>query len=234
MNQDSQSPRLIVTIDGPAGAGKSTMARLLAQQLDIAFLDTGAMYRAVAAAALDSGVDPAEEPVVGELAANLHMRFKWDEDPPRLLVDGRDITHRLRDPDVTYAVSDVAANGGVRQELVKAQRRIGREHRRLVTEGRDQGSVVFPDATVKFYLDASPEVRAHRRALQLRQDGKEADERKLIEQMRYRDERDRSRADGPLVCPDDAIVIDTSAMTMDQVVARLHDDVNAHRGDGRA
>ncbi len=230
MKADDPSAWLIVTIDGPAGAGKSSVARRLARRLGIAFLDTGAMYRAVAAAAIDGGVDPTDYPATAELAESLHMRFVWDDDPPRLLVDGRDLTHRLRDPDVTRAVSDVASNGGVRRELVGQQRRIGAEHPRLVTEGRDQGSVVFPDAAVKFYLDATPEVRAHRRALQLREAGREADERKLLEQMRYRDERDRTRADGPLVCPGDAIVVDSSDMTLEQVVAHLNDQVETRRG----
>jgi len=229
MTRLSDDDHLIVTIDGPSGAGKSTVARLLAQRLNIAFLDTGAMYRGVAAAALDAGLDSANAEAVAELARSLHMRFRWDDDPPRLIVDGRDLTHRLRDPDVTVAVSDVASNTAVRHELVKAQRQIGLEHPRLVTEGRDQGSVVFPDAPVKFYLDATPEVRAHRRALQLRENGKDPDERKLLEQMRYRDERDRSRADGPLVCPNDAIVIDSSGLSLDEVVVTLHEHVQTRR-----
>lgn len=211
----------IITIDGPAGAGKSTVARRVAAELGLDFLDTGAMYRGVAAAALDNAVDPANHDAVGEVAEQLHMHFDWASDPPRLIVDGLDLTHRLRDPDVTSAVSEIAVNRRVRQVLVKAQRWIACEHPRLVTEGRDQGSVVFPDAVVKFYLDASAEVRARRRAEQLRAAGRDADEHKILQQIVYRDQRDSTRSDGPLICPGDAIRIDSSGMSLDDVVQVL-------------
>ncbi|MEO0475707.1 MAG: (d)CMP kinase, partial [Planctomycetota bacterium] len=161
----ADSDQLIVTIDGPAGSGKSTLARQLAARLGLDFLDTGAMYRGVAAKAIERGIDIPNEPYyVTELARNCPLRFDWATDPPRLYARGADVTDRLRDRDVTDAVSDVAAIGGVRQVLVHEQRCIGEEHPRLVTEGRDQGSIVFPEAEVKFYLDASPAVRATRRA----------------------------------------------------------------------
>jgi cytidylate kinase len=215
----------IITIDGPAGAGKSTVARRLAQVLGLDFLDTGAMYRGVAAAVLQAGLNPSDHDPVGQLAEGLHIHFNWSTDPPRLIVDGLDVTHRLRDADVTSAVSDIASNPRVRQVLVKLQRWIGKEHPRLVTEGRDQGSVVFRDATVKFYLDASPQVRARRRAEQLQAAGREADEEKILQQILYRDERDSTRRDGPLICPEDAVRIDTSGMTLDDVVAELERQV---------
>lgn len=211
----------VITIDGPAGAGKSSVARRLARRLGMDFLDTGAMYRGVAAAVLDAGLDPDDEPAVADLAEQLKIRFDFNHDPPRLRVDSIDMTHRLRDPDVTTAVSPIAGNARVRRVLVHAQRWIGGEHPRIVTEGRDQGSVVFPGAAVKFYLDAAAEERARRRAEQLRQAGKDADEQKILEQIIYRDQRDRTRADGPLICPDDAIVIDSSHMSLDQVVDAL-------------
>lgn len=213
---------MIVTIDGPAGSGKSTVARMLAGRLGVDFLDTGAMYRGVAAAALDRGVDPADPDALADLAGQLVIRFNWADDPPTLKIDGRDVTHRLRDADTTQAVSEVAQNKAVRQVLVRAQRWIGGQHPRLVTEGRDQGSVVFPEAAVKFYLDAKPEVRARRRARELREAGKPADEQQILQQIRYRDQRDKSRSDGPLICPPDAITIDTSDMTLEQVVDALH------------
>ncbi len=225
MTDSQQVSKLIVTIDGPAGSGKSTVARMLAKRLGVDFLDTGAMYRGVAAAAIDSDIDPASEEHVNSMCDQLHMRFNWDADPPALKIDGRDVTHRLRDADVTRAVSDIAANPHVRRMLVRAQRWIGNEHRRIVTEGRDQGSVVFRDAQVKFYLDASPQVRAKRRTLELHKAGREADEQKILQQIIYRDERDRSRRDGPLVCPDDAISVDTSDMSIEQVVQTLHEKV---------
>ncbi len=225
MSEPRDASRLIVTIDGPAGSGKSTVARRLARRLAIGFLDTGAMYRGVAAAALDSDIDPASDQQVNPLVDGLHMRFNWRDDPPSLKIDGRDITHRLRDPDVTRAVSDIAANPHVRQVLVRAQRWIGNQQRRLVTEGRDQGSVVFGDAEAKFYLDASPAVRATRRTRELRDTGRQADEQKILQQIVYRDARDRSRRDGPLVCPPGAVVVDTSDMTIDEVVGVLEEHV---------
>lgn len=225
MASHTTAPRCIVTIDGPAGSGKSTVARMLAQRLKMDFLDTGAMYRGIAAEALDTGIDPADADHVAELAEHLNLRFAWDHDPPRLMIDSRDVTHRLRDADVTRAVSDIAGNSAVRRLLVRAQRWIGGSHPNLVTEGRDQGSVVFTDATVKFYLDARPAVRAKRRADQLREAGKEADEQQILAAIIYRDQRDTSRSDGPLICPPDAVRIDTSDMTLEQVVRTLEDHV---------
>ncbi|MEX0886446.1 MAG: (d)CMP kinase [Phycisphaeraceae bacterium] len=214
--------RLIVTLDGPAGSGKSTVARELARRLGLAFLDTGAMYRGLAARALDRGIDLASESyAVVELARHSPMHFDFAEDPPRLHVGSVDVTDRLRDADVTGAVSDVAALAGVRKVLVERQRAIGAEHPRLVTEGRDQGSVVFPEARVKFYLDAAPTVRAKRRAEQIRAAGRHADLEAIRQSIMDRDERDATRADGPLICPPDAERIDTSAMSLDEVITRL-------------
>lgn len=213
---------LIVTLDGPAGSGKSSVARELAQRLGVAFLDTGAMYRGLTAKALDSGIDPGNEPQsVVELARREPMRFDWHTDPPRLYIGQADVSERLRDADVTAAVSDVATLSAVRQMMVRSQQGIGREHPRLVTEGRDQGSVVFPEAHVKFYLDARADVRAQRRAAQIRQAGRSVDLTELERQIIDRDQRDASRSDGPLICPEDAERIDTSNMTLDEVVALL-------------
>ena len=217
---------LIITVDGPAGSGKSTVARCLAQGLGLEFLDTGAMYRGLTAHCLDHGITPAHDPEgVVNLARQVRMHFDWSKTPPRLHVGGRDITARLRDPDVTRSVSDVAAIPQVRQVLVATQRRIGTTHQRLVTEGRDQGSVVFPHARVKFYLDATPRVRARRRAAQLRDAGREADETEILAQIMQRDRKDTTRTDGPLICPDDATRIDTSDMTLPDVVNLLEKHV---------
>ena len=211
--------RLIVTLDGPAGSGKSTVARRLAQRLGLDFLDTGAMYRGLTARALDRGIDIENEGyAVVELARNATLRFDWSTDPPALLINDADVTARLRDRDVVARVSDVAAMAPVRDVLVKAQRRIGEDHPGLVTEGRDQGSVVFPGAAVKFYLDASPQVRAERRASQLRELGKPVDLDALRESIVLRDRKDSSRKSGPLIVPEDAQQIDTSDMNLDGVV----------------
>lgn len=223
--------RLIVTIDGPAGSGKSTLARQLAKRLGLDFLDTGAMYRGIAAKAIERGINIAEEPYyVVELARNCPLRFDWQTDPPGLIARGVDVSDRLRDPDVTGAVSDVAAIGAVRNVLVENQRAIGQAHPRLVTEGRDQGSIVFPNADVKFYLDASPTVRAQRRADQLREMGKPVQLEAIRKNIIERDRKDSSRSDGPLICPDDAIRIDTSDMALDQVLDLLEQNVRVKVG----
>jgi cytidylate kinase len=227
-----KSDTLIVTIDGPAGSGKSTLARQLAARLGLDFLDTGAMYRGVACKAIERGIDIRNEPYyVTELARNCPLRFDWTTDPPRLYARGADVTHRLRDRDVTDAVSDVAAIGGVRQVLVHEQRCIGKEHPRLVTEGRDQGSIVFPGADVKFYLDASPTVRAQRRAEQLREMGKPVQLDAIRKNIIDRDRKDSTRPDGPLICPDNAITIDTSEMTLDNVLDLLEQNVRVKTGE---
>lgn len=220
--------RLIVTLDGPAGSGKSTVARRLAQRLGLDFLDTGAMYRGITAKAVDRGIDVVEEDyAVVELARNAKIHFDWDTDPPSLIINDVNVTPRLRDSDVVAKVSDVAAMSAVRDVLVKAQRRIGEAHPGLVTEGRDQGSVVFPNAAVKFYLDASPQVRAERRANQLRELGKSANLERIRESIILRDRKDSSRKSGPLIVPEDAEKIDTSGMSLDDVLDYIEKRVRA-------
>ena len=219
---------LIITLDGPAGSGKSSVARQLAQRLGLEFLDTGAMYRGITAQCLDDGIDPKSNPqIVEEFARDCMIRFDWKGDPPRLFINNRDVTHRLRDSDVTSNVSEVAAMTEVRRVLVQEQRHIGKLHPRLVTEGRDQGSVVFPNAQVKFFISASPHVRAKRRAEQLRAAGREADERLILQQIVSRDQRDSTRAEGPLIKPADAEEIDTSSLSLEQVLDLLEERVKA-------
>lgn len=221
---------LIITLDGPAGSGKSSVSRKLAQQLGLEFLDTGAMYRGIAAVCLDLGIDTTDSQAVAELAGHCQIAFNWQPEPPTLLINGRDVTDRLRDADVSAAVSDIAAIGAVRDVLVQEQRRIGAMHPRLVTEGRDQGSVVFPNAQVKFFLDADAKVRARRRAEQIRQTGRDADEAEILRKIIARDERDSTRKDGPLIKPDDAESIDTSELSLDEVLALLEERVRSRVG----
>lgn len=226
----------IVTIDGPAGTGKSTVAHRLAKRLGLEFLDTGAMYRAAALAALQRGIDPSDGPRVAELVRGMELHFDWSCDPPELYADGVAVGDRIRTPEVTRAVTPVASNSLVRAAMVHAQRAIAHRHRRLVTEGRDQGSVVFPDADVRIYLDARPEVRARRRVDQLRTKGIETTEAEVLAQILERDRMDESRKDGPLVRPAGADIVDTSFIDIDDVIDRLEAVVRERAGarlDGR-
>lgn len=212
---------IIITIDGPAGTGKSSVARTLALRLGVDFLDTGAMYRTAAAIIIDRKIDPRDTPRVMEVVADADLHFDWAADPPTILAWLKPIDDRIRDADVNALVAQVATIGAVREHLVAKQRLIASQHPRLVSEGRDQGSIVFPRANAKFYLDANPEVRARRRAVQIRAGGRDADERSILADILHRDTVDSTRDDGPLICPDDARRIDTSEMSFGEVVALL-------------
>ncbi len=226
-------PSVVVTIDGPAGAGKSSVAQELAIRLGLDFLDTGAMYRAVAWVALETGInlDDADksENAVAAAVAKSEIKFDWRTKPPRVWVDypaETDLTERIRDADITKAVSIVARMPSVRHEMVKRQRAVRDAHPRLVTEGRDQGSVVFPDAEVILYLDASPEERAQRRTKQLRDSGRvpdQVDVQVVLNEIIKRDEMDRNRTHGPLRKPENAVIVDTSQMTQQAVVDHLEE-----------
>lgn len=228
LETDRPVHRLIITIDGPAGTGKSTVARLLARRLGLEFLDTGAMYRAAAAIAIDAQVNLNNEDEIVRRIREADLHFDWTTDPPTLRAFGASLMHRLRDADVSAAVSPVSGLPALRRLMVETQRRIGEAHPRLVSEGRDQGSVVFHDADVKFYLHASARVRARRRADQLRSLGRAADEAKIERELDERDHRDSTRPVAPLVCPEDAIRVDTSDMTEQEVIDHLAEQVRRH------
>jgi cytidylate kinase len=213
--------RLIITIDGPAGAGKSSVARDLAGRLGLEFLDTGAMYRAATALAIDHTVSLKDEKALARLLRDADLHFDWTTDPPTLLAFGEPIMDRLRDKDVAAGVSPVSQLPLVRKVLVELQRRIGERHPRLVSEGRDQGSVVFFDAEAKFYLDATTGERARRRVEQIRATGRDADLGEIERAIVERDERDATRDVSPLVCPEDAIRLDSSDIDRGQVVDEL-------------
>jgi cytidylate kinase len=231
-DQPHAAPQIIITIDGPAGTGKSAVAHRLARRLGLDYLDTGAMYRAAALLALEQGIDPADGVALAEALRRVGVRFDFTSEPPRLLVDRRDVSARIRDMDVSAVVSIVAAQKPVRAVLVEQQRRIADEHPRLVTEGRDQGSVVFPDAPLRFYLDADPAERARRRIAQLAEQGRAVDEDAVVRDIRERDELDRTRADAPLIRPEGAIVVDTTDLSLEDVVRTLEDHARRCLGLG--
>ena len=207
---------MIVTIDGPAGAGKSTVTRLLAQKLGFEFLDTGAMYRAVTWAAVQQGIDWSDEPALCELAKRIKIEFEDDQ----VFVDSENVSKAIRDPDVTRQVVFVADAPTVREHLVNLQRRIG-ESGDYVCEGRDQGSVAFPDAFCKIYLTASSQSRALRRVRQLEESGDFIDFDQILRQQEIRDQQDLNREVGRLVKAEDAVEVHTDNQTLDEVVEEL-------------
>jgi cytidylate kinase len=219
--KDLRSPNMIVTIDGPAGSGKTTVAHTLAGRLGLDSLDTGAMYRSVALLAMEADVSPHDHDAVVALARDHRIDFDWMCTPPRILLDERDVDARLRQSDVSEIVSQIAGIPALRTAMVQAQREIAARHPRLVTEGRDQGSVVFPDAEVRFYLDADSGVRATRRALEMRERGENCDVDEIRHAIEARDQSDRGRKDAPLTIPKGAIRIDTGELTVEEVVSIL-------------
>jgi cytidylate kinase len=207
---------MIVTIDGPAGAGKSTVAKQLAERLGFCYLDTGAMYRAVAWAGLQAQIDWSDEESVCELAARTSIA--WTDD--RLLLNGDDVSDAIRTTEVTAAVGQAADHPAVRRWLVGLQRSIA-EGVSLVTEGRDQGSVAFPDAACKIFLVAGAEERARRRVEDFRSRGEAVDFERVLADITSRDRADESRPVGALIRPEGAVCVDTDGLTAEQVVDRL-------------
>jgi cytidylate kinase len=230
----------IVAIDGPAGAGKSTVARHLAQRFGLLNLETGAMYRAFALKALRADQDFDDAEALEKLARETEITLEADRAGNRVLLDGEDVTERIRDSDVTQGASRVSVHPAIRAWLVDLQRSMGRGGG-VVMEGRDIGTVVFPDADVKVFLDASPEARSQRRYEQnntAARDGDASisgyehttgprlastDQAALAQALRERDERDRNRASSPLRPAPDAIVIDSTRLTLDQVLTQIED-----------
>ena len=211
----------IVTIDGPAASGKSTVARRLARRIDATFLDTGAMYRAVTFAAMQDAIDLNDESQLVAVADRHTFEFEALGDTMRVLVDGADVTDRIRSPELTENVRYIAASPPMRTRLVEMQRRFAQRHERVVTEGRDQGTVAFPSADVKFYLIADASERARRRQRDLQGQGICADLEELRQAIESRDRSDERRAVGPLKPAPDAIRVDTTRLTIEEVVEHL-------------
>jgi cytidylate kinase len=204
----------VIAIDGPAGSGKSTVASTLADRLGLPYLDTGAMYRAVTFAALRRGVDPDDAEPVARIALASELDVGQDG---TVTVDGADATIEIRGPEVTRAVSIVAANPAVREELRRRQREWAEERGGGVVEGRDIGTVVFPDAELKVFLDANPDVRASRRSKEVTELSYET----VAADLARRDALDQGRDDSPLRAADDAFVVDTSDLSVDQIVEKV-------------
>jgi cytidylate kinase len=212
---------MIITIDGPAGSGKSTAARELARELGIAFLDTGATYRAVTLKALREGVTLTDTDALVAAAKAAQIEIISGERGARVILDGRDVSEEIRSVEVTASAHYVADDPPVREVLVALQRRLGEALGSFVAEGRDQGSVVFPQADIKFYLDAAPAVRAERRARELHAAGQQTTVEEVERLLLERDRRDSSRPVAPLTKPAGAIEIDTSAMDIPTMTATL-------------
>lgn len=221
---DTLQPRQrpVIAIDGPAGAGKSTLAAHLARKFGFLNLETGAMYRALALKAIDSDLDMDEEAALLNLCGSTTITLEPTRDGNRVLLDGLDVSRRVRDGDVTAAASRASVHPLVREWMVAQQRALGAAGG-VVMEGRDIGTAVFPDAEVKIFLDAAPEVRGNRRYRQVASNVHEpvtVTETALIEEMKVRDERDRNRAQSPLKPAPDAIIVDSTGLSLDEVLAR--------------
>lgn len=215
---------LIVAIDGPSASGKSTLGRMLARELNLLYIDTGSMYRAVALAVMESSVNSNDDLAVGSLAARVDVDLEGDPDSLRVLLEGRDVTEAIRSEDVTHMSSIISAIPAVRRAMVARQRELA--ERGAVLNGRDIGTVVFPKADVKFFLTAVPQERAQRRYEEDRAQQSNVDFEATFAEMNERDHRDETRADSPLVCADDAIVIDSTGLSINEVFERMMSAVN--------
>lgn len=209
-----------VAIDGPAGAGKSTVARRLARELGYVYIDTGAMYRALTLKALQEGIPLSAQTALVKLAQNTHIHFEYRPDFQKTVCDGQDVSNDIRSPEVSEAVSTVAAYPEVRQIMVEEQRGLA-QGAAVVMDGRDIGTCVLPDADFKFYLTASLEERSRRRLEEMRARGYDPDPEKIRNEISERDEKDSGREVGALKIQPDSIVIDTSKLSVDQVVEKM-------------
>ena len=213
---------MIIAIDGPAGSGKSTVSKEVARKLDILYVDTGAMYRALTLKALDKNLDLFDADALVSLAKNTDIELIFDnENKFAVLLDGKDVSARIRTPELTKNIRFIAGVPGVRKEMVKLQRKAARKGKGAVLEGRDIGTVVFPDADKKFYLDADFQERTKRRHDELVHGGQKIDLADIKKDVEFRDKNDMERKIGPLKKAEDAIVIDTTKMSIEQVAEKI-------------
>lgn len=213
---------MIIAIDGPSGAGKSTLGKMLAKKLNLLYLDTGAMYRAVGLAVLQSGIDFDEKEKIAETARNSEIKLVGEPENLQIFLNGKDVSAEIRTNDVGQAASIVSTISEVRKILVEHQRTLGENSKTgAVLDGRDIGTVVFSNADVKFFLTAKPEARARRRFEEDSAKGRAVSYEQTFKEIKERDERDVSRADSPLMIADDAVVIDTSELDLSEVFAEM-------------
>ena len=218
---------LIVAIDGPSGVGKTTTSKLVARALGVPHIDTGAMYRAIALAAIRRNIGTRDEAALEQLAQIIDIEF-IPGDPPRVLLDGDDVTSLIRTPEISMAASNVSAVPAVRRVLVRLQQQLGRKNGGVL-EGRDIGTKVFPETPHKFFLTARPEVRAERRYRELLEKGEKAELDKVLAETIKRDQQDSTRADSPLAFDQSYTLVDTSDLTVGEVVAAIVEKVTGHR-----
>jgi len=219
--------RLIIAVDGPSGAGKSTLGRMIARELNLLYIDTGAMYRAVALAVIESGVSTTDTAKVASIADSARIELAGDPDSLRVALNGRDVTYALRTEQVSHMASTVSAISQVRRTLVERQREMGESSADgVVLDGRDIGTVVFPDAFVKFFLTAAPEERAQRRYEEDRARAQDVSFEETLADINKRDQRDSTREDSPLAIAADAIVIDSSELSIEEVYARMMEAIH--------
>ncbi|MBI3753670.1 MAG: (d)CMP kinase [Deltaproteobacteria bacterium] len=210
----------VIAIDGPAGSGKSTLAKLLAKELGFAYIDTGAMYRAVALKAHEQKIDSDDENALKDLCSTINLYFEAKANANKIFIDGNDYSEKIRTPFVSRLSSKVSSQKAVRDAMVRLQRLLAAKGS-VIMEGRDIGTVVFPDADVKFYIDASPEVRGRRRYAELKEKGENVSLDTIIAEEKVRDQRDSTREHAPLKKADDAVCIDTSNMELQDVLAKM-------------
>lgn len=221
---------MIVAIDGPSGAGKSTLGRMLARSLNLLHIDTGAMYRAIALAVLDSGVSTQNANEVAAVAGRTQVALEGDPDSLQVLLNGRDVSAEIRNEDVSHTASVISTIPEVRRILVERQREMGARSGGVVLEGRDIGTVVFPNADIKFFLTAGPEARAHRRYEEDRLRERDTTYEETLADINARDRRDSTREDSPLAIAPDAIVIDSTELSIDEVFERMLAEIRERSG----